>query len=200
MIALTVRCRCALHDGRVKTIRPRVARRTAAVSVLLLAAVAVGACGGPSSTGAPLVGSSPINAAGQTAAAVAKLDFTARTVTGATFDGRRLAGKPAVLWFWAPWCPTCRAQAGWVSAVAEKYAGKVNVVGVGGLDESAAIRDYGAKLNGFPQLDDWRGEVWTRFGVIVQSSYVLLDRNRSVQFQGYLDSDKLDQRVAQLLG
>ena len=185
----------------MKTIRrcPKVSRRTATVAGLLLAAVAIGACGGPSSTDARPSGTQT-NGVGQTAASVAPLNFTARTVTGATFDGRRLAGKPAVLWFWAPWCPTCRAQAGWVSALAQKYAGRVNVVGVGGLDESAAIRDYGATLNGFPQLDDWRGEVWTRFGVIVQSSYVLLDRAGRVQFQGYVDSDKLDQRVAQLLG
>lgn len=150
-------------------------RRTATVAGLLLTAVAVGACGGPSSTGSPPTGTQT-NSVGQTPASVDPLNFTARTVTGATFDGRRLAGKPAVLWFWAPWCPTCHGQAGWVSALAEKYAGRVNVVGVGGLDESGAIRGYGATLNSFPQLDDWRGKIWTRFGVIVQSSYVLLDR------------------------
>ncbi|MEU4293163.1 redoxin family protein [Kribbella sp. NPDC026596] len=167
------------------------------VSGLLITAIAVGACGGPASTGAPPAGPSP--SSGQTTAPVANLDFTARTITGATFDGRRLAGKPAVLWFWAPWCPTCRAQSGWVSALAEKYAGKVNVVGVGGLDESGAIRDFGSKLSSFPQLDDARGAVWTRFGVIVQSSYVVLDRDGRVTFQGYLDNDELDRRVAQLV-
>ena len=86
-----------------------------------------------------------------------------------------------------------------MSALAEKYAGKVNVVGVGGLDESAAIHAFGAKLNTFPQIDDARGQVWTRFGVIVQSSYVVLDRDGRVRFQGYLDNDELDRRVAQLV-
>ncbi|NUR25443.1 MAG: redoxin domain-containing protein [Kribbellaceae bacterium] len=172
-------------------------RGITAVSGLLLTAVAVGACGGPAATGTSPAGPSP--ASGQTTGAVAKLDFTARTITGATFDGRSLVGKPAVLWFWAPWCPTCRAQSGWVSALAEKYAGKINVVGVGGLDESGAIREFGSKLTAFPQLDDARGQVWTRFGVIVQSSYVVLDRNGRIQFQGYIDSGELDQRVAQLV-
>ncbi|NUR27740.1 MAG: redoxin domain-containing protein [Kribbellaceae bacterium] len=177
----------------------RYTRRTATVTGLLLTAVAVGACCGPTSAGAPAAGSSPTGPAGQTAAPAVNLDFTARTITGATFNGHQLAGKPAVLWFWAPWCPTCRAQSGWVSALAEKYAGKVNVVGVGGLDESGAIRDFGSKLTTFPQLDDARGQVWTQFGVIVQSSYVVLDRNGRVQFQGYLDNDELDRRVAQLV-
>lgn len=167
-------------------------RRTVTVSGLLLAAIAVGACGGQEAPDRP-------TATGQSVAPAVKLDFTARTVSGATFDGRTLAGKPAVLWFWAPWCATCRAQSGWVSALAEKYAGKVNVVGVGGLDQSGAIREYGAQLKGFPQLDDTRGEVWTRFGVIVQSSYVVLDRDGRIQHQGYLDNDELDRRVARLV-
>jgi hypothetical protein len=66
--------------------------------------------------------------------------------------------------------------------------------------DSAAIRDYGAALSGFPQLDDANGKIWTRFGVIVQSSYVVLDAAGRVQFQGYLDNDELDRRVAQLVG
>jgi thiol-disulfide isomerase/thioredoxin len=57
------------------------------------------------------------------------LDFTSVTVGGETFDGRQLAGKPAVLWFWAPWCPTCRAQTPAVSRLAETYRNRVNVVG-----------------------------------------------------------------------
>ncbi|TDO29870.1 thiol-disulfide isomerase/thioredoxin [Kribbella sp. VKM Ac-2527] len=174
--------------------------RTATASGLLVALVAVNGCSGTPSTGTTPATAAPDAATGQTAAPADLLNFTARTVTGATFDGRRLAGKPVVLWFWAPWCATCRAQAGWVSALAEKYAGKVSVVGVGGLDASAAVRDYGAALSGFPQLDDANGRIWTRFGVIVQSSYVVLDAAGRVQFQGYLDNDELDRRVAQLVG
>ena len=186
----------------VKTTRvfPKVNLRTAAASGLLVAVVAVSGCGGtPSTRGAPAT-APPGAPGGQATAPADVLDFTARTVTGAAFNGRRLAGKPVVLWFWAPWCATCRAQAGWVSALAEKYAGKVSVVGVGGLDASGAVRDYGATLSGFPQLDDANGKIWTRFGVIVQSSYVVLDAADRVQFQGYLDNDELDRRVAQLVG
>lgn len=159
-----------------------------AASGLLLVALAVSGCA--STSGGPSADSPP--------APVAQLDFTARTVTGATFEGRQLAGKPAVLWFWSPWCPTCRAQAPAVTALAKKHAGKVSVVGVGGLDGSDAIRDYGSQLNAFPQLDDAKGDIWKRFGVTAQSSYVVLDSSGRVQHRGYLDNNALAQRVNEL--
>ncbi|MDH2393959.1 redoxin family protein, partial [Streptomyces sp. HNM0663] len=37
---------------------------------------------------------------------------------GKPFDAKTLAGKPAVLWFWAPWCPTCKGQAAETAKVA----------------------------------------------------------------------------------
>ena len=40
-----------------------------------------------------------------------RLDFTGTTLSGAPFDGASLQGKPAVLWFWTPWCPFCNAEA-----------------------------------------------------------------------------------------
>jgi thiol-disulfide isomerase/thioredoxin len=95
--------------------RSNVILRAAAASGLLVTLVAVHGCGGAPLRGAPPATVTPHVTAGQTVALADLLNFTARTVTGATFDGRRLSGKPVVLWFWAPWCPTCRAQAGWVS-------------------------------------------------------------------------------------
>ena len=39
------------------------------------------------------------------AAADDRLQFTGTTVSGAPFTAAGLQGKPAVLWFWTPWCP-----------------------------------------------------------------------------------------------
>ncbi|MDT5327276.1 MAG: hypothetical protein QOF25_4428, partial [Mycobacterium sp.] len=53
-----------------------------------------------------------------TALADDRQQFTGTTLAGQPFDGSSLAGKPAVLWFWTPWCPFCNAEAPSVSAVA----------------------------------------------------------------------------------
>lgn len=129
-----------------------------------------------------------------------QLSFSAVTAEGTTFDGEELVGKPAVLWFWAPWCPTCRAQAGGVTRLAEEYAGRVNVVGVGGLGDVADIRDYARQVDGPVQLVDPEGAVWRHFGVTAQSTYVVLDADGAVVASGYLDDHVLADTVAELAG
>ncbi len=130
----------------------------------------------------------------------ADLSFTAETLDGASFDGETLAGEPAVLWFWAPWCPTCRAQAPSVSRLAEEYDGRVNVVGVGGLADTTDIRDFGEQVQGPVHLVDAEGAVWRHFGVTAQSTYVVLDAEGRVVAEGYLDDQVLRDKVADLVG
>jgi peroxiredoxin len=135
------------------------------------------------------------------AAVPAALKFTSTTVEGKPFDGATLAGKPTVLWFWAPWCPKCRAQASETAKVAAEYQGRVNVVGVAGLDKTSAMRDFVAdhKLSGFPQLSDESGTVWKRFEVVEQSTYVLLDATGKTVDRGrFPGGDGLSDKVATL--
>lgn len=61
-----------------------------AVLVALLTATACGAAG-----------ASGVQSAAP-AAPPGALGFTAATLDGGTFDSAVLSGKPAVLWFWAP--------------------------------------------------------------------------------------------------
>lgn len=128
-------------------------------------------------------------------------DFSVATLDGGTFDGRTLAGKPAVLWFWAPWCPTCLGQAKQVNTLAADYAGKASVVGVAGLDKAAEMRDFVglAKLSGFPQLADEQGVVWKRFGMTQQSTFVVLDAQGAVTASGRLDPAGLPGQLDKLL-
>jgi thiol-disulfide isomerase/thioredoxin len=131
----------------------------------------------------------------------ADLNFTVATLDGATFQGASLAGRPALLWFWAPWCPTCAAQAPHVRQVAEKYAGKITVVGVGGLDEAAAMHRFVelTKVDDIVHLADEQGVVWRRLGVTAQSTYVLLVSG-AIAYRGYLDDADLDRMLARLAG
>jgi thiol-disulfide isomerase/thioredoxin len=169
--------------------------RRAVVSMVVVAALALTGCGatgadpkpGPQGTG--------------TASADGSYDFTAATLDGATFDGRSLTGKPAVLWFWAPWCPTCLGQAKQVNALAADYAGKATVVGVAGLGTVPEMRDFVglAKLSGFPQLADEQGVVWKRFEMTAQSTFVVLDAEGAVTARGHVDPAELPGRLDKLL-
>lgn len=131
------------------------------------------------------------------------LRFTATTVDGTSFDAESLAGSPTVLWFWAPWCPKCRAQAPATAKVAADYEGTVNVVGVAGLDETGAMKDFVADTgtDGFPQLADENGELWKRFEVTEQSRYVILDKAGRSVYEGVLPAGEgLAEKVAGLTG
>ncbi len=129
------------------------------------------------------------------------LDFTATTVQGKPFDGADLAGRPTVLWFWAPWCPTCRGQIPQVEALATDHGGDVNVIGVGSLDSAEAIAEFADDVDGVTQIEDVDGELWKRFGVTEQSSFVVLDSEGVVSLEaGYGGSDELEATVESLLG
>ncbi|MBN0042534.1 redoxin domain-containing protein [Streptomyces actuosus] len=131
------------------------------------------------------------------------LNFTATTVDGKPFDARTLAGKPTVLWFWAPWCPTCKGQAAETAKVADALRGRANVVGVAGLDDNDAMRAFvsDTATGSFPHLSDEAGEVWKRFEITEQSSYVILDRTAKTVYEGVLPGGKgLAEKVSALTG
>lgn len=181
--------------------------------LLPLLAVTLAACGGtaaPESTSSTDGrGSSAETPAGDTAGAddqagvsgePVELDFTATTLAGEPFEGTSLRGAPAVLWFWAPWCPTCRAQIPTVSGLGEQYAGEVAVVGVGGLDTQGAIEEVAGDIDHVTHLVDDEGVVWKHFRVTAQSTYTVIDADGQIVHEGYLDDDKIEDLVADLAG
>jgi peroxiredoxin len=128
------------------------------------------------------------------------LDFTALTVDGTTFRGTALLGRPSVLWFWVPGCPVCRAQVPEVLEVRRRFAGKVNVLGVAGLDRTTTITAFVTDrgIGVFPQLSDSSGAVWRRFDVTQQGTYVLIDAAGTVRHSGPVRSGDLAARIARL--
>lgn len=71
-----------------------------------------------------------------------------------------LAGKPAVVNFWASWCDPCREEAAHLRRYAENARGRAAVVGVNWTDElkgaRAFIREYRWT---FPNLRDSDGDI-----------------------------------------
>lgn len=129
-----------------------------------------------------------------------QLRFTARTVDGKDFSGESLAGKPALLWFWTPWCPNCQAEAPAI-AEAAKNAGDIQFVGVAAQDEVAAMREFVQKydLGSFPHLADTDGAVWERFGVTYQPAYAFVSSDGTVETEtANLDDDELLDRIGAL--
>ncbi len=105
------------------------------------------------------------------------LDFTAATVDGGTLEGSDLAGADLALWFWAPWCGVCNREAPDVAEVAAEMGDQVRIVGVAGRDLTGPMRDFVAEhgLEGLTHIDDGGGEIWDRFGVVGQPTWIFVD-------------------------
>lgn len=133
---------------------------------------------------------------------VGELAFTGTTLGGEPFNAATLAGKPALLWFWAPWCSVCAAEAPDVLAVQQQHGGDVGIVGVAGLDHVNNMQPFVDRTNTGPltHLADPTGEIWRKFAVTQQSTYVLLDAAGKVTFSGVLSGDDLRDKIAALVG
>ena len=128
----------------------------------------------------------------------ASLRFDGTTIDGQEFEGSTLQGRPVVLWFWAPWCPTCRSQLPEVNEIAATYQGRVQVVAVGSLDSAESISRFADDIaDDAVQLSDAQGTIWKHFKVTEQSSYVVLDGTGAETFRsGYGGSADLADEVA----
>ncbi len=165
--------------------------------VLFLSACGAGTDSAPTTAAAD---NEPSPTAGGTSAP-AVLDFQSETVAGEPFNGRELAGKPTVFWFWAPWCPTCRAQISGVGELAATYGSDINVVGIGAHDERAAIEEFASDVStDVTLLADPDGAAWRHLGITAQSTYLVLDEDGTELARGYLDDPELVATVDSLVG
>ena len=131
-----------------------------------------------------------------------RMNFTGTTLSGAPFNGDSLQGKPAVLWFWTPWCPFCNAEGPSVSSVAAANP-KVTFVGVAARSDVGAMQDFVSKYNlNFTTLNDADGSIWARYNVPWQPAYVFYKSDGTSTFvnnpTSAMPQQELQQRVSAL--
>ncbi|GAB3402320.1 TlpA family protein disulfide reductase [Flindersiella endophytica] len=128
------------------------------------------------------------------------LRFKATTVDGKPFDGKTLAGKPTVLWFWAAWCPKCRSAAPDVKQAIDEFGGEVNVVGVAVKSDPGPIQDFISDydLSGITHLADGSSTLWSKYGITYQDQYVVIDENGKIVHTGELSEQELTDRLSEL--
>ncbi|WP_157930631.1 TlpA family protein disulfide reductase [Glycomyces xiaoerkulensis] len=184
----------------------------------LAAAFALSACGSdrapaedestePEPTASETGGEETTEAPAEEDAAVPELlDFTAATVDGDDFSGAELAGDPTVLWFWEHDCPICQGQGGTVSGLHGEYGDAVDVVGVSGAGLYAASSDADRRdfvdrtgTADLVHLEDEDYRIRNSFGVVTQSTFVVLDAEGGIVESGSLGEDELHEAVGGLL-
>ena len=116
------------------------------------------------------------------------------------FDGRtitmaRLRGRPVVVNFFESWCVVCRAEQDTVDAVAHKFRGRVQFVGVSNYDTVSEGRKYQRDYQiPYPLANDRSGRTWAAWGVPYQPVTVVVDQRGWVawRFVGGLEAGQLD--------
>ena len=131
-----------------------------------------------------------------------QLDFAADTVDGASFDGRSLAGRDALVYFWAPWCAICRREAPALPELVNGYPDLAFVTVGGSSPDPDAMADFvdDVGFGDFTNVADLSGDVWSRFAVTYQPTYAFVDDSGTVEMvSGPLDKADLGERIDALL-
>jgi thiol-disulfide isomerase/thioredoxin len=106
-----------------------------------------------------------------------------------------LSDGPALLYFWATWCKGCRKTQPAVSALAKRYKGRLQVIGinVGGLDSAEAIEKYRSRhAISYPLLRDRDNAAVEAYHIYPIPAFMLLDGKGNVRYRGNVPPPNLE--------
>ncbi|WP_297081426.1 redoxin family protein [uncultured Demequina sp.] len=115
-------------------------------------------------------------------------DFTAQTVAGGTLEGESLKHRDVILWFWAPWCPTCLVEGkDYVADAIAQLPEGVELVGVAGRitsdEEVEEFMDF-TGVGDATHVMDTDGSLWEGFGVALQPAFLFVNDDGTFERAG----------------
>ncbi len=112
-------------------------------------------------------------------------NISASTIQGKAFELQTLHGQPAVIHFWANWCPICELEQGTINTLAADYP-FISVAMQSGSDDEvrAYLTEQGVN---YPVINDPDGLLAKRYGVSAVPATFVLDSSGTVRFvtRGY---------------
>lgn len=130
------------------------------------------------------------------------LNVTLPTVGGEPLDLGQQLGDDLVLWFWAPWCAWCNAEASRVSTIAAEFADDVQLLGVAGVSDPDSMQGFVDRhdLHHITHLADLSGDFWRSLDVTYQPWWIFINDDGQVlrNWQGRLSEDELREAMLEL--
>lgn len=184
-------------------------RRSRFRSSIVIAALVVvaAACGSDSATDVTSGGDGPTTTRAATAAPGSGADGSApvagtaslpsidvlELASGDTVDLAALAeaGRPTLLWFWAPHCTFCRAEAPELLELSATHAGQLQILGIGAQDTIDEAYDFldDTRTGDLRMIWDRSGQSWRHYGVTSQPTIVVLGADGEETGRWFRDFD-----------
>ncbi len=169
-------------------------RSTRLTVAALAASVALGLTACSTATVSEPAGASASTSASPSATMPAEFNFSAPTLAGGTFDGTSLYGESTILWFWAPWCGSCVADAKYVLAAIPQLPDGVQIIGVPTFADEDSMHQFADTLdvNGLTNIMDVDGSLAIAFGAsALPSSTVIYPDGFMASIPGSLSTDEI---------
>jgi cytochrome c biogenesis protein CcmG/thiol:disulfide interchange protein DsbE len=112
-------------------------------------------------------------------------------------------GRPVLVNFWASWCVPCRQEMPELESVRNRYAGRLEVVGINMWDDEASanalLDEFGVT---YPQGIDRDGEVVKAFGIdaVPSTAFITADGRFAAVANGKPSPSELQAMITEHLG
>lgn len=103
-------------------------------------------------------------------------DFSAELMDGGQLGLDDLAGKPAVINFWASWCGPCEEEAPLLQQAHEEYGDEIMFLGIDIRDARSDAEEFIARHGlTYPSVRDETMEIYADFGLTGQPETFFID-------------------------